>query len=150
MTSEETYIQEGTLHNLAIPGRSTHQIRLLRSKAGAKMGRPNPREGWGAAEVLQNWTPFPASHEGGPVWSHAMAFPSRSFMGRAGWHVPWRVPCGTQAHSPNLAAPCQILLAGLCPQPARYLLARDLFPLPANLCPLISGRRISGHAVPAN
>ena len=79
-----------------------------------------------------------------------MAFPSRSFMGRAGWHVPWRVPCGTQAHTPNLAAPCQILLAGLCPQPARYLLARDLLAKPANLRPLISGRRISGRAVPAN
>ena len=64
-----------------------------------------------------------------------MAFPSRSFMGRAGWHVPWRVPCGTQAHSPNLAAPCQILLAGC----ARNLPATCLHVI-SSLCPLICAR----------
>ena len=40
MTSEETCIQEGTLHNLAIPGRSTHQIRLAQARLGQKWDAP--------------------------------------------------------------------------------------------------------------
>ena len=52
---------------------------------------------------------------------------------------------------PLLARSCSWSCARyLCPQPARYLPANGSAPESANLCPLISGRMISGHAVPAN